>query len=302
MPQKILIIDDADPVHKLVKIRLRKEDVEFHSALDGTTGLAMARTVQPDLILLDIDMPQPDGFEVCRQLKSDVSTTAIPIIFLSAASTSDQIVQGLELGASDYMIKPFEPAEFRARVRAALRMKHLVDLLSHKAMIDGLTELWNRAYFDQRLVAEFALARRREHALSCVMIDIDHFKTINDRFGHPAGDYVLRSVGQVLQAGSRTEDVVCRYGGEEFAIIAPAIAAEGAMQMAERLRHTLEQHVMSYGGQELMLTCSFGVAEVHSLKEPSLVELADLALYRAKQGGRNRVECAISPQHIALSA
>jgi diguanylate cyclase (GGDEF)-like protein len=162
-------------------------------------------------------------------------------------------------------------------------------LLSRKAMIDGLTGLFNRAYFDARLVAELSLARRTQAPLSCIMLDVDRFKNINDTYGHPFGDEILRGVGQVLGANCRTEDTVCRYGGEEFVALCPNTTAVASALLAERLRDAIEKVKYTRNGQEVRVTCSFGVADLHGAPQPSVVELADQALYRAKQSGRNKV-------------
>jgi diguanylate cyclase (GGDEF)-like protein len=299
--QKMLIIDDCSATHNLIKTRLRREPLEVVSAFDGETGVAMAKQVLPDLILLDVDMPSSDGFDVCRRLKAEQATNAIPIIFVTGASTTDQKVRGLDLGASDYITKPFDPAELRARVRSSLRTKYLMDLLSRKAMIDGLTGLWNRAYFDHRLAAELSLARRTGRPVSCIMADLDHFKSINDNYGHNIGDEVLRETARILLEAVRTEDVVCRYGGEEFAIIAPNTAAKGGAELAERLRVVLDGH-MTIGRHDVVTACSLGVAEMRPDPEPTVVELADDALYRAKRGGRNRVEIAAAGATPATAA
>src|SRR4051812_22667076 len=193
MPQKVLIIDDSKPIHALVRARLAEEPIELHSAFDGETGIATALNLLPDLILLDVDMPSPDGFEVCRRLKDDPATMTIPVVFLTGMASTEQKIRGLELGALDYILKPFDPAELRARVRTSLRQKYLLDLLAKKAMIDGLTGLWNRTYFDQTLAAQLALFRRAGYPCSVILTDVDNFKLINDQFGHPTGDEALRA-------------------------------------------------------------------------------------------------------------
>ena|ERR1700733_8384608 len=289
MPQSVLIIDDSPAIHTLLHARLRDEPVALQSANSGEEGLAMAASIMPDLILLDVDMPDPNGFEVCRRIKGDPKLAATPIIFLTGAATTEQKIQGLELGAMDYITKPFDPAELRARVRGALRLKFLMDLLTQKAQIDALSGLWNRRYFDQRLEAELSLAKRSKRPLAILMLDLDHFKSINDRYGHPMGDEVLRRIGAQLAASVRTEDIVCRYGGEEFAIVAPNISA-GATQLAERLRSAIEQMSFSFGGHEVKVTVSIGAASCDETPDPTLLHQADAALYRAKQNGRNRVE------------
>jgi diguanylate cyclase (GGDEF)-like protein len=291
MPQTLLLIDDSAAVQTLLRARLKDEPITIHCASDGQAGLQLARSIVPDLILLDVDMPQPDGFEVCRVLKADPDLVHVPVIFLTGAASPQEKIRGLELGAIDYITKPFDPAELRARVRAAMRMKFMMDLLAKKAQIDALTGLWNRRYFDDRLEAELSLARRSPRALAVLMIDLDRFKAINDTFGHATGDEVLRRVAALLGESVRAEDIVCRIGGEEFAVIAPNIS-EGAEPLAQRLRHEVETLKVIVAGQPLNLSVSIGVAYHEQNPEPSLVQQADAALYRAKQSGRNQVEVA----------
>ncbi len=289
MNAKVLVIDDSPDLHALVRVRLSKEPVTVTSALDAAGGIEAARTTEPDLILLDVDMPERDGFSVCAELKSHPETKDIPIIFLSgAASTSDKI-RGLDLGAVDYVAKPFDAAELRARVRATLRTRELMILLSKKAMIDGLTGLWNRRYLDAQMTVELAASRRTGEPLACIMADVDHFKSINDRFGHGFGDQVLHRIASMLTDQCRPKDIVCRYGGEEFAILLPQTSAADAVDVAERLRHEVEQLVFTYGDKPIPVTCSFGVAYLRDQVPPTVLELADEALYQAKHSGRNRV-------------
>jgi len=298
VPQKVLVIDDSDAIHALLKARLSAEPIELHFAPDGAAGLEKAASVLPDLILLDVDMPQPDGFEVCRQLKADSRTMNIPVVFLTGATSTDEKIKGLEMGATDYITKPFEPAELRARVRASLRTKYLLDLLSRKAMIDGLTGLWNRAYFDMRMSQEMSLTRRTRQPLACIMLDLDHFKRLNDNYGHPSGDEVLRWVGQLLTETCRGEDIVCRYGGEEFVILCPNTTADLAADLAERVRSSLESFTWRFREDAVKVTCSMGVADLRHVPPPSVVELADRALYQAKHSGRNRVVVADPPNPV----
>ena len=290
--QKLLIIDDCESVHALLKVRLRGEPVEIASASNAADGIAAAKAGRPDLILLDVDMPAMDGFEACRRLKADPDTMQAPVIFLTGSATTEQKIRGLEMGAIDYIAKPFEPAELRARVRAALRTKYLIDLLAQRAQIDGLTGTWNRAYLDARLTSETSLSRRTGRPLSCVMLDIDRFKQLNDAHGHPFGDEVIRSVAQVVQATVRNEDVVCRYGGEEFAVLLPNTTPEAALALAERLRTAVAQLALRHDGRDVPVTCSVGVSNAQANPPPSIIELADRALYQAKRDGRNRVVAA----------
>jgi diguanylate cyclase (GGDEF)-like protein len=271
-------------------VRLAKEQVIVESAFDGESGLTKARETHPDLILLDVEMPGRDGFSVCTQLKGDSLTMDVPIIFLTGAATAEDKIRGLDLGATDYITKPFDPAELRARVRATLRTRFLMELLSKKAMIDGLTGLWNRTYLDARLSAELSAARRSGLPLTCVMADIDHFKQINDAHGHRFGDEVLRAVASTFAQACRAEDVVCRYGGEEFAILMPATNVTQGGELAERVRDKIAALSLPTSSGDVRITCSFGVGNLRGEVPPSVVDLADQALYRAKNAGRNRVE------------
>ena len=299
MTQRVLIIDDTKNIHALVKARLAGEPVELHSAYSSADGLSQAGTILPDLILLDVDMPDTDGFEVCRRLKALPATMNIPVVFLTGAGSTEEKIRGLELGAVDYVTKPFEPAELRARVRAALRTKYLLDLLNKKAMIDGLTGLWNRTYFDQTLAAQLSLARRSGQPVAVVLGDLDHFKEINDRCGHLTGDEALRIVSACMQATCRIEDVVCRFGGEEFGIIVPNTPSDRALIMAERLRKNIEKLQLQHRGVPVPIMCSFGIADVASAGDKDIVAAADAALYRAKHRGRNQIE--IAPVMITLA-
>ena len=298
MNSNVLVIDDSADIQALVRVRLAKEQVTVTSARDAASGLEAARTGQFDLILLDVDMPDRDGFSVCAELKSRQETRDIPVIFLSgAASTSDKI-RGLDLGAADYITKPFDPAELRARVRASLRTRQLMTLLSKKAMIDGLTSLWNRRYLDAQMSIELSASRRSGEPLSCIMADVDHFKSINDNYGHGFGDEVLRRIAAVLGEQCRPKDIVCRYGGEEFAILLPLTSASDAVDVAERLRAAVETLTFSYGEKLVTVTCSFGVAHLRAQVPPTILELADEALFTAKQAGRNRVTRWTDPEVV----
>ncbi len=293
MPQKVLIIDDHDSIHALLRARLNAEPIEIHSALTGDEGLTLARTLLPDLILLDVDMPGTDGYEVCRELMNDPQTMHIPVIFLSAISQADSKIRGLELGAMDYVTKPFDPGELRARVRNALRIKYLLDLLNSKAMIDGLTGLWNQRYFEHRLDTEASSARRHNRALTIIMADLDGFHAINDRFGSPFGDEVIKRVGQALADLVRCEDVVCRMGGEEFAILCPDTPIGGGIVLANRLRERVADIFLRHKGGEAELSATFAVAQSsEAATVPELHQLLRQRMEKAKQDGKNRVEPA----------
>lgn len=297
----LLAIDDSDLIHRLLRARLKNEQIQIQCAADGPRGLSMARALQPSVILLDLEMPGMDGFAVLEQLKSDPITREIPVIVLSSNEDTDSKVRGLDMGAIDFVTKPFDLAELRARVRTALRTQRLIKMLAQRAQIDGLTGLWNRAYLDQRLAQELSTASRHDRPLSFMLCDLDHFKKINDTYGHPVGDRVLEEFARMLTR-ARQSDVPCRYGGEEFALIMPDTAAIDAAVVAERIR-TLTQAMHVPGLTDLAVTVSMGVADCCCLTEPSvaaLIAAADEALYDAKQGGRNRVMIANPDPATAL--
>jgi two-component system, cell cycle response regulator len=293
---KVLIVDDSTTVHAMLDERLRAEGVELHHALSGVEGLRKARQLEPDLILLDVELPALGGMEVCRLLKADIATRDIAVIFLTSAADSDSKVRGFDLGAIDYVTKPFDQAELCARVRAALRTRTLMELLATRAKVDGLTGLYNRAYFDQRIGEEVAAARRYGRAVSLVIADVDHFKLLNDRYGHPFGDRVLERIGALIRR-VRDTDAACRYGGEEFALILTETTLDGAMVVAESMRLAIGMIELEARGESVGVTASFGVATtgaMATLDTSVLIDGADRALYRAKQLGRNRVSSSAS--------
>lgn len=296
---KVLIIDDSPEIHALIRVRLKNEAVEIHSALDGASGIDKSQSLGPDLILLDVEMPEQNGFEVCAILKDLPVTRDVPIIFLTGSTSTADKIRGLELGATDYITKPFDPAELRARVRASLRTRHLMELLAKRAMIDGLTGLHNRFYLDAQLTLALAAARRSGEPLSCVMADVDHFKQINDECGHQFGDEVLRKIGSILTELCRDSDIVCRYGGEEFTLLMPNTPLRDAVVVSERLRRAVETTEFWHRERRVPVTCSFGVARLGDTIPPTVIELADQALYRAKRGGRNQVQmCLQDPAEV----
>ena len=253
----------------------------------------MAREIKPELILLDIELEDLDGFEVLARLKADPETHDIAVIFVSASNETMDRVRGLDLGAVDFVGKPFDVGELKARVRSALRMQRLIRMLAQRARVDGLTGLWNRAYFDQRLRDEVAAANRYGQPLSLILCDLDHFKSLNDRFGHPFGDDVLERAAGILNEG-RGSDVACRYGGEEFGLILVGTDIEEAMETARRHQQML-QEIRFTDRENVNISASFGVADlgcIENSNSPSaLIEAADQALYQAKNNGRN---CVVS--------
>jgi diguanylate cyclase (GGDEF)-like protein len=303
----ILVVDDEPVNLALIKRRLEWEEYEIHTAEDGGQAVEAARRVLPDLVILDVMMPVLDGLQACRLLKEDPATRGIPVIFLSALDDTDTKVSGLALGADDYISKPFRVEELLARVAVAIRLKRERDRLresaedarqraeaaSEMSMTDALTGLLNRYGLQRALQRELSEARRYARPLSCLLLDIDFFKTVNDNYGHAAGDAALMQTARVLSEAVRGSDVVCRYGGEEFLILAPETNLEGVTALAEKIRVAVSSRVFGDGERVFKLTLSVGAAELRSDESGNdMIARADEALYQAKQSGRNRVEAA----------
>ena len=297
---KILVIDDSRLIAHVAKTILTKCEHEVILAHDGMAGLEAAKSERPDMILLDLIMPVMDGYQVCEQLKEEGSTKEIPIIMLTSKAEPADKVKGLEMGALDYVTKPFDEGELLARVNTQLRLKELHEALQEKnrqlqemANRDGLTGLYNHRYFHEQLSKDFLRARRYHESLSCVLLDIDYFKKFNDTHGHQTGDVVLSTLGHVIEDSIRDSDLAARYGGEEFALILYHTDGPAAFHVAERLRRMVEDYEFSEKSQPLRVTISAGIAtfpqeQIHNSKE--LIECADKAMYKAKENGRNRVE------------
>lgn len=293
--RKLLIVDDSVVIQRLVQARMRADGFEVICANTAKDIVQLCQQTSPDVIILDIDMPEVTGFEACKMLKDDSSTSQIPIIFLSAKTSTDEKVKGLDIGAIDYVTKPFDPVELRARVRSAFRTKYLLALLEQKARVDGLTGLYNRAFFNDRIEEELDRARRYNGSLGLILFDVDRFKRINDTYGHSFGDIVLAEVAETARFHARQSDVVARYGGEEFVVILPEQCSITASHLAERIRAGIEELKLYHNGGLVPVTASFGVSSTvefgyESSKE--LVDAADKMLYAAKEGGRNQVRVA----------
>jgi diguanylate cyclase (GGDEF)-like protein len=290
---KLLVVDD-DPVNIQVLYRAFAEDHQVLMATTGQQALEMCLTKQPDLILLDVMMPDVDGYEVCRRLKEDPATREIPVIFVTAHNDSAAEAQGLDLGAADFISKPIHPRIVRARVRTQLTVKAHVDLLRHLAFVDGLTGIHNRRRFDDQLATEWARAARAGTPLSVLLIDVDFFKKFNDHYGHQAGDDCLRRVATAMRGAlKRPADLIARYGGEEFACILPDTDLNGALTLAEQLGQAVQAETIAHAASSAapMVTVSLGAATKPPGRQGSaaeLLRLADEQLYRAKEQGRNR--------------
>lgn len=292
---KILIVDD-EKVNIDVLDGLLKPYYKTVIAKDGQQALKrLEKGPLPDLILLDVIMPGMDGYEVCRRVKSNLITRSIPVIFITGQVEERSEAKGFEVGAVDYILKPFNPLTTLARVKTHVELKKRGDMLERMAILDGLTGIFNRRRFDEFLDYEWERSLRYQHPLSLILMDIDFFKRYNDHFGHAEGDQCLTKVARAI-AGSlpRSVDCACRYGGEEFACILPETKAEGALIAAERIldrcrdlrlshpRSTVTDHVtLSLGTVTLVPSADY--------QKKELIEMADKALYQAKQKGRNQV-------------
>lgn len=293
MKAKILIVDDTR-----LNVRLLTDILEGHgytvfSVNNGMLVQDTTKRIKPDIILLDIMMPGMDGFEVCERLKSDNELMDIPVIMVTARTGGSDIKRALELGAFDYIKKPIDEWEVIARVQSALRLKQYQDSLKEMAIRDRLTGLYNHGLLIELLVKELAKQERKGHNICFAMIDIDYFKRVNDTFGHMAGDAVLIELAQILISSVRKEDIVGRYGGEEFGLIMPEIDCEDGKRLFERIRRNVENHEFHAGENKIYITISIGVYFKHSsekMTSADVIEKADEALYASKRNGRNRVE------------
>lgn len=291
---KLLVVDDQ-PINIRIINELFRADCDLHMATHGEQAIAVSKTLQPDLILLDIMMDGMDGLEVCRRLKLDPATADIPVIFITAKREEDDEALGLELGAVDYISKPLNSAIVRARVKTHLTLKLQNDYLKGLASLDGLTGIPNRRAFDVRLAQAWSQACREGGTLSLMMIDIDYFKRYNDHLGHVQGDECLRQVAKAIaQSVNRPYDMAARFGGEEFACVLPETTLQGALILAEKIQARIRQLANAHPGSEVSewVSLSIGVASLQPSidREPSeLIALADQQLYQAKHNGRNQI-------------
>ncbi len=322
----ILVVDDSRMVRTMVREVLESQGSGYRvaEAENGRDALEQVARQRPDLLILDVMMPEVDGYEVCRVVREDPEY--LPILMITTKDDVEDLARGLEAGADDYISKPFKNAELLARVKSLLRIRSLQkrlyaqneeleaknqqlqalfeqlgalnEELTLLSVTDGLTKAYNHRHFQERLRSEFARATRYGETLSCVMIDIDKFKAVNDTFGHPVGDRVLVRLVDMIHEEIRKEDLVARYGGEEFVLLLPETPGSRALVLAERLRQRVEtERIPVPGHGDLSFRVSAGVAEFQpgqgDVQDPgALLNAADRALYRAKANGRNQVVVA----------
>lgn len=307
-PKRILVVDDNPDNIQLLRARLEARGYIVDEAGDGEAALERVYSrPAPDLILLDVMMPKIDGFEVVRRIKSDETLPFIPVIMQTALDSTESMVQGLDAGADDYVSKPVNFRELDARVKSLLRIQGLQSALAQRerelsaanaqlrimSSTDVLTGVANRRSLEEKLHEMWEHSQRLHEPLSLVMCDIDHFKSVNDDYGHLVGDTVLQQFASLLELEAREIDRVGRYGGEEFILLLPGTVLDAAVTFAERIRECVDKRDFTYGdGQILHRTMSCGVtAWPHPrIGDPeALIKAADDALYVAKETGRNRV-------------
>lgn len=296
--KKVMVVDDDLDLLSFVTATLEFEGYQVEQAQSGKEALEILQNWKPDLVILDVNMPVLNGLETLKKIKNTDYFTAI--IFLTAESKTEQVIVGLDAGADDYMAKPFSPNELLARVRAQLRIKDLTDQLqiaNEKLQalveIDDLTGLANMRNMYSKLDYEIKRAQRYSRHIAVVMMDMDHFKSVNDTNDHLFGSFVLKEVGGIIKKSIRDTDIGARYGGDEFIIILTETDNDGVRTFCERLRQTIEKHTFTNGESTMKLTSSIGYAIARPVNQildaRALVKWADKALYDSKASGRNKV-------------
>ncbi len=310
---RILIVDDSPIDLRFLAANLVGEGHTVATALNGSEGMALALEFEPHIIMTDLVMPDMNGLELCRALREAKKTQQIYVIMLTGDDSKEKLVEAFEAGADDHIIKPFDPQNLQARIRAARRIVNLQEKvekdkdeiqrfaaelsianrkLKHTSFTDTLTELPNRRYALDTLAKCWDTPEGKEpSALTCMILDIDHFKRVNDNYGHDVGDVVLKEIAEVLRGSLRGGDVACRFGGEEFLVICDGLDAKNSSHLAERLRKAVAERSEYPSGFNEQITISIGVASRSAgMDNPDqLLKFADKALYAAKRAGRNRV-------------
>jgi diguanylate cyclase (GGDEF)-like protein len=299
----VLLVEDNPLLRRIMEDLITAAGFPVTVAADGAAALEQLERRHHPIVVTDWVMPGMDGLELCRALRRRAAEHYTYILLVTAQGGREEMLAGLEAGADEYLVKPVNPAELSARLKIARRilaleqnLKRSLEAITRLSLRDPLTEAYNRRFLVERLPQEIKRAYRYQRPLSLVLLDLDHFKVVNDIHGHQAGDTVLRECVRLTQEGVRDDvDWLVRYGGEEFVVVLPETDHAGALIVAERLRARLAAHAVPWNGAGLRVTASFGVATLalfpekrhHSLE--SLLEAADRCLYRAKEEGRNRV-------------
>lgn len=324
----VLIVDDNLSNLQLLAITTQEEGYEPVLVTSAVQALSFIDEEEPDIILLDVMMPEMDGFELCRKLKANLKTQDIPVVFLTAKTSTEDIITGFDAGAVDYITKPFNPVELKARLRTHIRLKQSLDRLEESneklrltneelqeanltiinknlllekmtvqlelaSQTDPLTGLYNRRYMQKNIESEINRVLRYGKHFCLIMSDIDHFKRVNDTYGHDCGDFILKDISRKLKEMIRIEDTLSRWGGEEFLLLLPETDLDGGMRIAERFRGDIEASLFIYDGQSIKITMTFGVSfYVGGEGTDYAIRRADEALYEGKNSGRNKVVAA----------
>jgi len=300
--KKICIVDDVVDNTIILEIYLKKigfrDITTFNNPEEFLESLG-EESFNPDMFILDIMMPKIDGITLAKKIKSNKKFEYSIIVFATAKSPEESLEECFKAGGQDFITKPITPVILKCRLLNLFTMQNLLfdliianESLTHSSLTDGLTQLYNRNFLDTRLTQEFSKSKRYNNELCVMMLDIDYFKKVNDTYGHPIGDEVLKKVSNILKDSLRSSDLVARYGGEEFCVLMPHSHTKEAKKLAERLREKIQTTQVSESHQELRVTISIGLADFNKdlESEKNLLTNADKALYRAKENGRNRVE------------
>ncbi len=293
MSGKILIVDDNKNNLRLLQNILEDEDFEVFATSNSLEVVGMTVEVKPSAILLDVMMPGLDGFEVFSLLKKEPTAKDIPVIMITARTDAQDLKTAFDLGVFDYIKKPIDEVEVIARVKSSLRFKEQQDKLKKMAFTDGLTGLFNHALLIELFEKEYRKLKCNKSNIAFMMLDIDYFKKVNDTYGHPAGDMILKQIAEILINHTRFSDIVGRYGGEEFGIFLPETNEQEACLISEKIRQTVESNYFDIGSEKIKITLSIGICSseyVETVKYKDVIKKADEALYQAKLNGRNRVE------------
>jgi len=288
MPARVLVVDDTPLNVKLLTLQLEYEDYIVNTAANGLEALAKIEADKPDIVLLDVMMPGLDGFETCRRIRANPATAHIPVVMVTALQDVDDLVRGFEAGADDFLTIPVNSLALIARIRSQLRQKRYYESLLEQSLIDPLTGAFNCRYLEAQVPRLIARCRAAHKPIAVLMIDVDHFKRINDEHGHAAGNHVLKEIVNRITSALRPSDLVARMGGEEFAVVMPETDLGAGHRIAERLCSRIAGTLVA----DVAITVSIGAAVIQpdtEEEEPdAALRRADAALYEAKRAGRNR--------------
>jgi diguanylate cyclase (GGDEF)-like protein len=292
-PLTVLVIEDHPDQRELLAIVLQREGYRVVTAANGVEALEKLSSETVNIALSDIMMPKMDGFELINKIRSDPALKHIYLILITARIQEGDRVRGLDLGADDYITKPFSFSELLARVRVGSRVVQYQQHLEFQTQVDSLTGLFNRRAFEKKVAEEFERAKRYQHPLSLLMFDIDNFKTINDTYGHHGGDTALMKISEILKAKTRRSDFPSRYGGEEFVLVLPETDQDSALQVATKIQDEIRSCAFGINDKQFSLTVSVGISSLPTKDYGDWKEMlhaADQALYSAKRNGKDRAE------------